>query len=206
MNIIDHRLEDALYIPSPNCDERQSPNDLSLIVIHCISLPPGQFGTQGVTQLFTNCLDPGEHSYYAGIAHLRVSAHVLIRRTAELIQYVPFNRCAWHAGISCYEGRSVCNDFSIGIELEGTDDLPYEDAQYECLNGVIDALLRVYPTLARERIVGHEHIAPGRKTDPGRCFDWSRMNLAEPAIQCPTHSTASRDSGGVWPRNSPAGA
>ena len=175
MRILDHRLEGARFIPSPNHDERQTPDDLSLIVIHCISLPPGQFGTEGVTQLFTNALNPNEHPYYAGIAHLRVSAHLLIRRTGELVQYVPFNRRAWHAGVSCYAGREVCNDFSIGIELEGTDDTPYEDIQYERLNAVIDALLAAYPTLSLEHITGHEHIAPGRKTDPGVFFEWSRL-------------------------------
>lgn len=175
MRILDHRLEGARFIPSPNHDERQTPDDLSLIVIHCISLPPGHFGTEGVTQLFTNALNPDEHPYYAGIAHLRVSAHLLIRRTGELVQYVPFNRRAWHAGVSCYAGREVCNDFSIGIELEGTDDTPYEDIQYERLNAVIDALLAAYPTLSREHITGHEHIAPGRKTDPGVFFEWSRL-------------------------------
>ena len=175
MRILDHRLEGARFIPSPNHDERQTPDDLSLIVIHCISLPPGQFGTEGVTQLFTNALNPDEHPYYAGIAHLRVSAHLLIRRTGELVQYVPFNRRAWHAGVSCYAGREVCNDFSIGIELEGTDDTPYEDIQYERLNAVIDALLVAYPTLSREHITGHEHIAPGRKTAPGVFFEWSRL-------------------------------
>lgn len=175
MKIIDHCIEGALFIPSPNCDERQAPDDLSLIVIHCISLPPGEFGTEGVTQLFTNTLNPGEHPYYEGIAHLRVSAHLLIRRTGELVQYVPFNQRAWHAGVSCYGDRTVCNDFSIGIELEGTDDSPYEEIQYVQLNAVIDALLAAYPTLSRQHITGHEHIAPGRKTDPGKCFDWTRL-------------------------------
>ena len=175
IDIIDHRLSEAHFIPSPNSDERRAPDDLSLIVIHCISLPPGQFGTEGVTQLFTNTLDPDEHPYYAGIAHLRVSAHVLIRRTGELIQYVPFDRRARHAGESCYGDREDCNDFSIGIELEGTDDSPYEDIQYARLNDVIDALLAAYPSLSREHITGHEHIAPARKTDPGPGFDWSRL-------------------------------
>ncbi len=175
MKIIDHRLCEARFIPSPNHDERQASDDLSLIVIHCISLPQGQFGAEGVTQLFTNTLDPDEHPYYAGIAHLRVSAHLLIRRTGELIQYVPLDRRAWHAGASCYRGREVCNDFSIGIELEGTDDSSYEDVQYSRLNEVIDALLAAYPTLSREHITGHEHIAPSRKTDPGSGFDWSRL-------------------------------
>jgi AmpD protein len=175
MKITNHRLEAAHFIPSPNCDERQSPEDLSLIVIHCISLPPGQFGTEGVTQLFTNTLNPAEHPYYEGIAHLKVSAHLLIQRTGKLIQYVPFDQRAWHAGVSCYGDRTVCNDFSIGIELEGTDDAPYEDIQYRQLTAVIDALLAAYPTLSRQHITGHEHIAPGRKTDPGPFFDWARL-------------------------------
>ncbi len=175
MKIIDHCIEGALFIPSPNCDERQGPDDLSLIVIHCISLPPGEFGTEGVTQLFTNTLNPGEHPYYEGIAHLRVSAHLLIRRSGELIQYVPFNQRAWHAGVSCYGDRTVCNEFSIGIELEGTDDSPYKDIQYIQLNAVIDALLAAYPTLSRQHVTGHEHIAPGRKTDPGPFFEWARL-------------------------------
>lgn len=175
MNIIDHRLDRAVWIASPNADDRQTPDDLTLIVIHCISLPPGEYGTQGVTQLFTNTLEPGEHPYYESIAHLRVSAHLLIRRTGEIIQYVPFNRRAWHAGVSCYQGRSVCNDFSIGIELEGTDDSAYTELQYASLNAVIDALLAEYPTLSREHITGHEHIAPARKTDPGAYFEWSRL-------------------------------
>jgi N-acetyl-anhydromuramoyl-L-alanine amidase len=177
MNIINHLLNAARFIPSPNHDQRPSPDDLFLIVIHCISLPPGEFGTEGVTQLFTNTLAPAEHPYYAGIAHLRVSAHLLIRRTGELIQYVPFDRRAWHAGVSCYQGRAVCNDFSIGIELEGTDDSAYEAIQYDRLHAVIAALLAHYPTLSREHITGHEHIAPGRKTDPGPFFEWSRLTV-----------------------------
>ena len=175
MKINNHRLDVARFIPSPNCDDRQAPDDLSLIVIHGISLPPGEFGTEGVTQLFTNTLDPAAHPYYAGIAHLRVSAHLLIRRTGEIIQYVPFDRRAWHAGVSSYAGRPVCNDFSIGIELEGTDETPYAAIQYRQLNAEIDTLLDAYPTLSRQHITGHEHIAPGRKTDPGPCFDWSLL-------------------------------
>lgn len=175
MKITDHRLDCALYIPSPNQDARPAPDDISLIVIHCISLPPAQFGTEGVTQLFTNALNPAEHPYYESIAHLRVSAHLLIRRTGELVQYVPFNQRAWHAGVSCYGERTVCNDFSIGIELEGTDDSPYEDIQYVQLKTVIDTLLSTYPTLSRDHITGHEHIARGRKTDPGIFFEWERL-------------------------------
>ena len=178
MKIADHRLLEARFIPSQNHDARRRPDDLGLIVIHCISLPPGQFGTEGITQLFTNRLDPDAHPYYAGIAQLRVSAHLLIRRSGEIIQYVPFDRRAWHAGASCYRGRETCNDFSIGIELEGTDDSPYEAIQYQHLNAVIDALLAAYPTLSRAHITGHEHIAPARKTDPGPHFDWSRLRQA----------------------------
>ncbi|MFN5744920.1 MAG: 1,6-anhydro-N-acetylmuramyl-L-alanine amidase AmpD [Methylococcaceae bacterium] len=175
MNITEHILDEARVIASPNHDSRPATDDLSLIVIHCISLPPGQFGTEGVTQLFTNTLDPTEHPYYAGIAHLRVSAHTLIRRTGEILQYVPFDRRAWHAGVSSYRGRAVCNDFSIGIELEGTDDSPYEEIQYQQLNRLVDALLRAYPGLTRANVTGHEDIAPGRKTDPGPFFDWARL-------------------------------
>ena len=181
MRIIDHRLGGARFIPSPNHDERQTPEDLSLIVIHCISLPPGQFGTEGVTQLFTNALNPDEHPYYAGIAHLRVSAHLLIRRTGELVQYVPFNRRAWHAGVSCYAGREVCNDFSIGIELEGTDELPYTDAQYATLERLTREIRAAWPVIDAQRICGHSDIAPQRKTDPGPAFDWPRYRAA---LQC----------------------
>lgn len=176
MNIRQHRLDGAIFIPSPNHDERPAGDDISLIVIHGITLPPNQFGGEGITQLFTNTLDAGAHPYYAGIAHLRVSAHVLIRRSGDIIQYVPFDKRAWHAGESNYQGRTVCNDFSIGIELEGTDDRAYEDVQYRSLNAVIDALIENYPTLSRERITGHEYIAPGRKTDPGPFFDWGRLS------------------------------
>jgi len=172
MRILDHRLEGARFIPSPNHDERQTPDDLSLIVIHCISLPPGQFGTEGVTQLFTNALNPDEHPYYADIAHLRVSAHLLIRRTGELLQYVPFNRRAWHAGVSCYAGRDVCNDFSIGIELEGDGEHPFDAAQYASLGALCQAIASQNPI---KHWVGHSDIAPGRKSDPGPFFDWSQL-------------------------------
>ena len=163
-------------LPSPNCDLRTSENDISLIVIHCISLPPGEFGDNWVDRLFTNTLPPDAHPYFAGIHHLRVSAHVLIRRDGETTQYVPFHQRAWHAGVSCYRGRETCNDFSIGIELEGTETVDYTDAQYARLADVVEALLASYPTLTRESITGHSDIAPGRKTDPGPSFDWEKLN------------------------------
>lgn len=179
MNIVEHWLGRARRVPSPNCDARPEPDDLSLIVIHCISLPPGEFGGSAIDALFTNALDPSAHPYFAGISHLRVSAHLLIRRTGEIIQYVPFDQRAYHAGLSSYRGRPRCNDFSIGIELEGTDDQPYEEAQYASLIPVLKALLSAYPGLSPERIVAHSDITPERKTDPGPGFDWSRLRLSE---------------------------
>lgn len=168
-------LEGVRHIPSPNHDERPDPEDISLIVVHGISLPPGEFGGDGVERLFTNSLPEGVHTYYDEIRHLRVAAHAFIRRDGEVIQFVPFHRRAWHAGVSEYQGRPVCNDFSIGIELEGTDSLPYTDMQYERLSSLIAALCSHYPRLRFEHVVGHSDIAPGRKTDPGHCFDWPRL-------------------------------
>jgi len=162
-------------IPSPNCDDRPNPRDIALIVVHGISLPPGEYGGEGIIELFTNRLDPAAHPYYASIASLRVSAHFLIRREGALVQFVPCSRRAWHAGASCWNGRERCNDFSIGIELEGTDDEPYTDAQYDTLIALIDALCARYPI---EDVVGHGDIAPGRKTDPGPAFDWTRLGRA----------------------------
>lgn len=176
--IQDHWLLDARRQPSPNCDERPVVDDISLLVIHNISLPPGEFGGPHIDELFCNSLAPDAHPYFAGICHLRVSAHVLIRRDGSLVQYVPFHRRAWHAGQSSFAGRPQCNDFSIGIELEGCDDLPFADAQYAALTRVTTALMTRYPGLDPGRITGHSDIAPGRKTDPGPCFDWSRY-LAE---------------------------
>lgn len=175
MEIIDHWLSEARRLPSPNHDARPDPADIALIVIHCISLPPDEFGGPWIDRLFTNQLDPTAHPYFAGIAHLRVSAHLLIRRDGETVQYVPFNLRAWHAGVSSYQGRIVCNDFSIGIELEGTDHGPYTEAQYARLNAVLALLYDTYPTLSPERVAGHSDIAPARKTDPGRRFEWSRL-------------------------------
>ena len=179
MRIKNHRLEGIRFIESPNQDHRPLLEDLDLIVIHCISLPPGQFGTEGIIELFTNRLDPEEHPYYQGIASLKVSSHLVIRRDGEIIQFVPFDRRAFHAGISSYQGREACNDFSIGIELEGTDDTGYEAIQYDQLNLVIDALMTTYPTLSRSRMAGHQEIAPLRKTDPGPFFEWHRVDRGD---------------------------
>ncbi|HWP95098.1 MAG TPA: 1,6-anhydro-N-acetylmuramyl-L-alanine amidase AmpD [Gammaproteobacteria bacterium] len=165
-------------VPSPNWDARPSPGDIDLLVVHGISLPPGEFGGPWIDDFFTNRLDPGAHPYFRTIAELRVSAHLLIRRDGALTQYVPFTARAWHAGESCFGGRTRCNDFSIGIELEGTDELPYTAAQYGRLAEVSRALMRYYPGIVPERIVGHSDIAPGRKTDPGPAFDWRRFRAA----------------------------
>jgi N-acetyl-anhydromuramoyl-L-alanine amidase len=165
----------ARQVLSPYFDARPSGSVTDLIVIHGISLPPGEFGGASIDQLFTGNLDPEAHPFFRDASRLRVSTHVLIRRDGSIVQYVPFQARAWHAGESQYEGRSVCNDFSVGIELEGTDELPYEDAQYESLAHLIRALLAAYPSLSAKRVVGHCDIAPGRKTDPGRAFDWQRL-------------------------------
>jgi AmpD protein len=168
-------LDLARFRPSPNHDQRPPGAGIDLIVVHGISLPPGQFGGPWIDALFTNTLDPTAHPYFATIATLRVSSHLLIHRTGEIIQYVPFQQRAWHAGESVYEGRSRCNDFSIGIELEGVDDLPYTDCQYPRLAAVITTLRSAYPAIRPECLTGHCDIAPGRKTDPGPAFDWRRL-------------------------------
>jgi len=168
----DGRVSTALQVPSPNCDERPRDTAISLLVVHGISLPPGDFGGNAIERLFTNQLDPGAHPYFASIAALRVSAHFLIRRDGALVQFVPCRLRAWHAGESTWRGRSHCNDFSIGIELEGCDDVGYADAQYLMLTRIARALARRYPIAD---IVGHSDIAPGRKTDPGAAFDWTRL-------------------------------
>jgi AmpD protein len=178
MRIHDHRLQQARWQPSPNCDARPDPADISLLVIHGISLPPGEFGGAHVDALFCNSLDAAAHPYFAEICHLRVSAHLFIGRDGALTQFVPFDRRAWHAGVSEFRGRTACNDYSIGIELEGTDETPYTDAQYERLGVVAHALLSTYTGITPQRIVGHSDIAPGRKTDPGPAFDWARFRAA----------------------------
>ncbi len=173
----------ARQVASPNWDERPAGAEIDLIVIHGISLPPGEYGGPWIDALFTNTLNPDAHPYFAEIHQLRVSSHLLIRRDGELVQYVPFHRRAWHAGVSQYEGRERCNDFSIGIELEGTDEEPYEAVQYARLAEVIAALEQAYPGIDRQRLAGHSDIAPGRKTDPGPAFHWPQLvaQLSAPA-------------------------
>ena len=169
------RARGAAQVPSPNCDARPAGTLVSLIVLHGISLPPGEFGGDGVERLFTNRLDSAAHPHFASLAGLRVSSHFLIRRGGELVQFVPCAMRAWHAGESTWRGRSRCNDFSIGIELEGTDDVPYTNAQYRVLAQLARALGRRYPIAD---IAGHNDVAPGRKTDPGPAFDWARLRRA----------------------------
>lgn len=174
------RLRGARRVDSPNRDARPEGCGLDLVVVHGISLPPGEFGGDGIERLFTNTLDLDAHPYFRQLEGLRVSAHLLIRRDGEVVQFVPFHERAWHAGESCFEGRERCNDFSIGIELEGTDDRPYETVQVEKLAEAVRALFAAYPGLGPERVVGHSDVAPGRKTDPGPHFDWEgfRESLA----------------------------
>jgi len=167
-------VQGVRQMASPNCDDRAAGMAPEVIVIHAISLPPGTYGGPGIEQLFTNRLDPQGHPYYEEIAGLEVSAHLLVRRNGELVQFVPLSRRAWHAGASWCEGRARVNDFSIGVELEGSDEEPFTDAQYRVLTELTRALLAGYPTIRRDRIYGHEDIAPGRKTDPGPFFDWPR--------------------------------
>ena len=169
----DGLAEGTVFLASPNCDKRPPAVTVDLLVIHAISLPPDEFGGPGIIQLFTNCLDPGGHPYFREIGELRVAAHFLVRRDGELIQFVSCLSRAWHAGVSSWRGQENCNDFSIGIELEGCDQLPFEDAQYLALNRLLAELRRRFRIQA---VVGHSDIAPGRKTDPGPCFDWSRVH------------------------------
>ncbi|MBK6657605.1 MAG: 1,6-anhydro-N-acetylmuramyl-L-alanine amidase AmpD [Proteobacteria bacterium] len=168
-------LRDARWVASPNCDARPVGMAIDLVVVHAISLPPGEFGGPHVEQLFTNTLDDRAHDYFAGLEGLRVSAHFLIARDGALTQFVDVFARAWHAGASCWEGRSRCNDFSIGVELEGCDERPFEAAQYACLAALIESLYELLPALNSERLVGHSDVAPARKTDPGPYFDWARL-------------------------------
>jgi AmpD protein len=173
MTIHDGWLDQARRAESPNCDARPPGAEIDLLVVHGISLPPREYGGPYIEALFCNCLDPAAHPYFATIAGLKVSAHLLIRRDGDLVQFVQFGQRAWHAGASCFAGRERCNDFSIGIELEGCDDESYETVQYQRLAEVVQALLEIYPAIRPERIVGHSDIAPGRKSDPGPAFDWA---------------------------------
>ncbi len=160
---------------SPNRDARPDAAEPGLIVVHGISLPPGRFGGNEIEALFTNTLDWDAHPYFNEIRGLEVSSHLLIRRDGSVLQFVPFTERAWHAGESCFRGRRRCNDFSIGIELEGEDETPYEEDQYDVLQGVILALCEAYPALSPREVAGHSDIAPGRKTDPGPAFDWLKL-------------------------------
>lgn len=168
-------LEGVRWVPSPNRDPRPVGCDVDLVVVHGISLPPGVYGGGYIDALFTNRLDPRVHPYFEAIAGLTVSAHVLIDRAGQVTQYVSFFERAWHAGPSRFCGRERCNDFSVGIELEGTDEAPYEEVQYRRLAEVIALLRRRWPVLDASRVVGHSDVAPGRKTDPGPAFDWARL-------------------------------
>jgi len=168
-------LTGVRQVLSPHFDARPSGALPELLVVHGISLPPGEFGGPWIDRLFTGTLPWDEHPYFKQIEGLRASAHALIRRDGQIVQYVPFGGRAWHAGQSAWRGRTGCNDFSIGVELEGTDDMPYTDAQYEALAALSAALIATYPSLSAQTIAGHSEVSPGRKTDPGPSFDWARF-------------------------------
>jgi AmpD protein len=176
-SISNHLLNKAVYKASPNCDDRPDEKDISGIVIHNISLPPGEFGGGWIEDLFLNSLDTTAHPYFASLDALKVSAHLLIKRNGDVIQFVPFDKRAWHAGVSTWDGREKCNDFTVGIELEGCDDSRFEAAQYQALAMTIHALIDSYSGLNLEAIKGHSEVAPGRKTDPGPYFDWDKLKV-----------------------------
>jgi N-acetyl-anhydromuramoyl-L-alanine amidase len=179
-------MQGARQIASPNHDSRPSGVEADLIVVHGISLPPGEYGGAWIDRLFTNTLPADVHPYFAEVCSLRVSSHVVVSREGAVTQYVKFSERAWHAGKSIYQGREACNDFSVGIELEGTDTTPYEAVQYSALAEVVAALCAAYPRLSTDRLVGHSDISPGRKTDPGPAFDWphARRLIAAAASAC----------------------
>ncbi|MCG3200245.1 MAG: 1,6-anhydro-N-acetylmuramyl-L-alanine amidase AmpD [Gammaproteobacteria bacterium] len=168
----------ARHVPSPNHDDRPVGTSVNLLVIHGISLPPGRFGGDCVERFFTNALPPGEHPFFREIASMHVSAHLFLRRDGALLQFVSLHKRAWHAGVSSFLGRERCNDYSIGIELEGTDTVAYTARQYRRLATVGRLLMRHYPAITPDRMVGHSDVAPGRKTDPGPAFDWQRFRAA----------------------------
>jgi AmpD protein len=176
INPITGLLAQCQYLPSPHCNERPNGGEIDLIVIHGISLPAGEFGHSYIEDFFCGKLDFAAHPDLADIKDLRVSAHLLIKRNGEVVQFVPFIKRAWHAGVSSFAGRSGCNDYSIGIELEGTDDIAYEAEQYEQLAKIIKALKIAYSAISNDRIVGHDTVAPGRKTDPGPAFVWDYLH------------------------------
>ena len=174
MKIKNHRLQDINFLESPNFNDRPVDEDISLLVIHSISLPPKKYNTDHIERFFLNELDFSLHDFYKNIDGIKVSAHVLIKRNGKIIQFVPFNKRAWHAGVSSYKGKNDCNDFSIGIELEGSDDDIFEDIQYEQLSLITSLLIAEYDLITKDNIKGHSDIAPERKTDPGVLFDWDR--------------------------------
>ena len=174
LQIKDGWLVNERRVLSPHFDQRPEPQDISLLIIHYISLPPEQFGGGYIDDFFQGKLDPQAHPYFQEISPLRVSAHCLIERTGRITQYVNFADRAWHAGLSCFEGRDKCNDFAIGIELEGSNEQPFSDAQYAALQALTQEIMRTYPHITKERIVGHCDVSPGRKIDPGQYFDWQR--------------------------------
>ena len=174
MKIKNHRLQDINFLESPNFNDRPLDEDISLLVIHSISLPPKKYNTDHIERFFLNELDFSSHNFYKNIDGMKVSAHVLIKRNGEVIQFVPFNKRAWHAGVSSYKGKNDCNNFSIGIELEGSDDDIFEDIQYEQLSLITSLLITEYDLITKDNIKGHSDIAPERKTDPGVLFDWDR--------------------------------
>ena len=178
MKIENGVINTARQVTCTHFDERPPHHSVSLLVIHNISLPPGQFGGPYIEQLFTGSLSPDEHPFFKEIFQLRVSSHLLIRRDGELVQFVGLDKRAWHAGLSSFQGQSRCNDFSVGIELEGTDNSPYTQEQYDKLVEVTFAITKRYPEITLGRIVGHCDIAPGRKQDPGPAFDWQRYRQA----------------------------
>lgn len=165
----------AKFLASEHCDDRPENTDVSLLVIHCISLPPKEFGQDFVEQFFTGKLNSNAHPYFKTIEHLRVSAHCYIKRSGELVQFVPLSKRAWHAGQSCFNGQKNCNDFSIGIELEGCEDIAYTEHQYQVLAELTKLIQYHYPKITKNNIAGHQDIAPGRKTDPGQSFDWGKF-------------------------------
>ena len=174
MKIRNHRLQGINFLESPNFNDRPIDAEISLLVIHSISLPPKRYGTDHIEKFFLNKLDFSSHKYYRNIDNMRVSSHVLIKRNGEIIQFVPFNKCAWHAGVSSFNGKDDCNNFSIGIELEGSDDDIFEDIQYKQLSLITSLLMQEYDLISKSNIKGHSDIAPERKTDPGPLFDWDR--------------------------------
>lgn len=183
------RLPQARWCPSPNFGPRPDPADISLLVVHNISLPPGQFGGSAIEQFFCNQLDANEHPYFQTIAGLQVSSHLLIRRDGEIVQFVSLLERAWHAGRSSFQGRQECNDFSIGIELEGADEIPYTDIQYLALAATARDIMAAWPEITTERLTGHSDIAPGRKTDPGPAFDWLRFHGLLSGYLADTHGS-----------------